>query len=809
MKNLLFILALLPIIIYAQNDCTGYSGKQVFQANKIGGMFYPNGVKFSNNSFNTSDGYFKAPYTSENSPSTIYASAPWIGGYKNGELKLAGTSFGFDSQDYYTGPLRAEAATYPFLCGYFDHIWSVSRRDIEAHIADASDGSIEDTLPSIFGWPAEGNIFFEQFNSFALPTDHNGGWADFDDLNSNGIYEPHLGEYPHIRLKGVAYIPEQIMWMLFNDQGIHEQSNGDPLGIEIQLTVYGFHCQNNSVLNTTLFNTYKIINQDAIKLDSLYFGMWTDYDLGCSYDDYIGSDSMRSTEFIYNDEIDGDTDGGCATHVESYSFYPPVQSMTYLSHPMNSFLADGLHPANHDITPKFPEESYTLLTGNWIDGTPITPDSNGYNPGYPGGTTHFLYHGDPRDSLQWSWYQESIAFGDPRTVSSVYLNTLAPNESAIVETAYMFHQDSSLNHLEQVGFMYANIDSLLKIISDADLSCVRFPICDDKDCVWPGDFNHNGKADHFDVLYWGVMKDRVGAKRNGLINWDGYFADPWSLELPDDLNSKHGDGNGDGHVDMEDLDRNTKHFSLTNPYYQSASNYPPGPHLVLSAQPINENGEIRNFRIKAGIELHDVLGLAYEIEFDTSLFTFEKKISFCPADSNFLIFTDEEYEIESSSIQFENAYSCVNIKHQTTFIDQGFVFQRDWPGLGLKLRPELSPADIPDSTIIRLKNLIALDAEGNDLHIGSEQLVVYREGIVGIHDPSETKTEVYPNPTDDNIQIESAIETEAQLYSLQGQMVRHLSSSELESPVDLSSLPAGMYILRILATGESIKLIIQ
>lgn len=231
--------------------------------------------------------------------------------------------------------------------------------------------------------------------------------------------------------------------------------------------------------------------------------------------------------------------------------------------------------------------------------------------------------------------------------------------------------------------------------------------------------------------------------------------------------------------------------------------------MVLSALPINENGDIRNFRIKAGIELHDVLGLAYEIEFDTSLFTFEKWVSFCPADSNFLFFTDEQYEEESSIVQFGIAYGFVKTDHQSISIEEGFNFQRDWPNGGFKLRPDLSPGDIPDSTIIRLKNLIALDAEGNDLHIGSGQLIVYREGIVGIHDPLETKTEVYPNPTDGNIQIESAIETEAQLYSLQGQMVRHLSASELESPVDLSSLTPGMYILRILATGESIKVIMQ
>ncbi len=249
MKNLLYCLFFLPSLIHAQSGCRGYTGAQVFQANRIGALFSPQGGKFSSLDY---DGYFKVPYTSEDSPSTIFASAPWIGGFKNGELKVAGTSFGFIKQDYYTGPLNPEAAIYPDLCNYFDHIWSVSRGEIEQHISDAADGMIEDTIPGIFGWPAQGNIYFAQFNDFDLPADHNGGWADFDDLNFNGVYEPQQGEYPFIRLKGIPYIPEQIFWMVFNDQGIHEQSKGDPLGVEIQLTAYGFTCDNNSVLNTTV-----------------------------------------------------------------------------------------------------------------------------------------------------------------------------------------------------------------------------------------------------------------------------------------------------------------------------------------------------------------------------------------------------------------------------------------------------------------------------------------------------------------------------------------------------------------------------
>ena len=805
MKNLLLFILCLPVFVHAQSDCRGYVGDEVFQANRIGALFSPQGGKFA--SLNH-DGYFKAPYTSEKSPSTIYASAPWIGGYKDGELRLAGTSFGFIKQDYYTGPLNPEATTYPDLCNYFDHIWSVSRGEIEQHILDAADGNIEDTIPGIFGWPGQGNIFFGHFNPFELPTDHNGGWAEFDDLNGNGTYEPQSGEYPYIHLKGVPHIPEQIFWMVFNDQGTHEQTNGNPLGIEIQLTVFGFNCNNNTVLNNTLFNTYKIINQDGIVLNSVYFGMWTDYDLGCSADDYIGSDSVRHTEFVYNDEVDGDSGGDCSTGAKTYGDLPPVQSMTYLSHPMHSFLADGLHPANHDITPEFPQESYTLLSGKWIDGTPITPEGDGYNPGYPGGSTHFLYNGDPRDSLQWSWYQESIDFGDPRTVSSVYLNTLQPQESVIVETAYMFHQDSSLDHLQQIGFMYANIDSLFKMIADTTLPCVRSPVCTGRDCVWPGDFNHNGIADHFDILYWGVMKDSLGSKRDGRINWDGHYANQWSLDLPGGLNAKHGDGNGNSIVNFEDLERNISHYLYTNPYYQKVDLYPEGPEVLLSSSPMAEDGSIRRINITAGILLEHVLGLAYELDFDTSLYYIDPlRIIYCPTDSNIVCINSMAYAPDDPYFDISPRYGFVKSDHQPISIEEGYLFDRIFGGL--RVKEGVSLADIPDTVIIRLKNLIAIDADGNDLHIGSGPLVVYKQDIVGIPDPEYVHPEIFPNPSKGQITITTDQPSDIEVIDLHGRRHRIISMEEAAHPVSLDGLSPGMYFLRMMSSGEVLRFVLQ
>lgn len=807
MKHLFLIalLFLLPYSISAQANCQdGSQASKIFQANRIGASFSPQGVKFL-----PLDGYFKVPYTAKGSPYTIFASSPWIGGYRDGELKITAQTYPNEVVfDLYTGPLLEGAETLDSNCIQFSHIWEISREDILRHIEDyESDGEITDTIPSVFGWPAEGNAFFSAINHFDLPASHHGGWAEFFDLNQNGIYEPQLGDYPAVNLKGIYRIPEDMMWMVFNDQGPHTESGGAPLGVEIQLTVFGFNCQDNSILNNALFNTYKVINQNTVSLDSVYFGIWSDYDIGCSTDDYSGCDTSRNTEFAYNkNPMDGDGSGGCATGLTTYADFPPVQSLTYLSHQMNGYIsAPRTFPLLY-----LPEERYRLLTGVWRDGTPITAYGEGYNPGSAYPETKFLFNGDPRDTMQWSQYSVHSQFSDPSTVSSVYLGQLQPSDAVTLETVYMFSQDSSFNHIDQVGFMQYQIDSLMALIQDTLLPCTYFPLCDDIDCVWPGDFNHNGIADHFDLLYWGVMKDSTGSRRDGKINWDGHFADPWSLELPDGFNAKHGDGNGDGQVDWEDLDRNLVHFLYTTPFYTKNDQYPLGPHLRISADPLNEMGELRNFKISAETEIDNVLGIAYELEYDTSIFDVPELLEYFPSEVSAISYLGETYGIQTSyDINNKTKLAYVYSDHQERSITQGSIFQKSLNHRYVHLKAGITPEQIPDSMIFRLKNLIAIDADGNDLHIGSNPLIVYKQDIVGINDPGPAHAEIFPNPTKGQITITTDQPSDIEIIDLQGRRLRIIYEDETKHPVSLEGFGPGMYFLRFLASGEVVKLLIQ
>lgn len=805
MKNFPLVICLLfSFHLFAQNECPGDKSGFIFQANRIGAFYSARGAKH----WDFHNEFFKVPYASEKSPSTVFASSPWMGGYVQNQLRLSGQTYA-SKQDLFVGPLSPGANPYT-LCDEFNHVWSVTRDEIMQHIQDfAFDGIIDDTLPYVFGWPAQGNPFFLQYNGFELPVDHQGGWASFTDLNQNNIYEPQLGEYPDVILKGKSVIPQAIAWMVFNDQGNHEQALTEPLGVEFQLTVFGFSCEDNPVLNNTLFNTYKIINQGDSAIDSAYFGMWTDYDLGCAADDYLGSDSARSSEFVYNDEEDGDVGFECSTNQETYEGLPPIQSMSYLSPVMNSFVVEQW-PFGNEIYPTFhaAEDQYRMLRGTWSDGTPIRIAGDGYHVAPDSAITKFLFNGDPRDTNQWSMWNENINHIDPRSVSSVVLGSIEPGAQAIVETAYTFHQDSSLNHLEQFGPMYANLDSLLKYVDDIETHCTATRVCMSQDCVWPGDFNHNGKADHFDLLYWGVMKENSGAPRDGRINWTGHFADPWSLTLPNGLNAKHGDGNGEGLIDDIDLDRNIHHFLLTNPYYLVNDQFPVGPELIMTASPMSANGTVRSFEVYAGIDLDHVLGLAYEVDFDTSLYKFEGlHIPFCPVDSNALCFSDYDFLSNPAVDATIPRYAFVKTDHQEISIDSGYQYHRLFNGFKLKDGKTLD--DVPDTIVFRLKNLIALDAQGNDLHIGANVLKIPKYLVTGIDQPDQEVIQVFPNPVHDLLHLTINTAEEVAIVNALGQTIREITVDEFSRTIQVNDLQSGLYFLNLKSSGLTIRFVKQ
>lgn len=794
--SLFCFLFIYPLFLFSQYQCTGSLTEYVLNSNNIRASFFARGNKFTNGT----QGGFLVPYPSKERLSTIFASSPWIGGFDDaGNLKLAVETYpGSLKNDYSVGPLSYIGTIVDSTCGKFDQAWTVNYEDIQRHMLDFyQDFKIDDTIASIFGWPARGNKYFKHYYGFELPDD-NQGLAPFSDTNGNNLYDPDKGEYPTIWIAGYNYDPDQILWMVFNDL----DTNGHkPLRFEIQLTAFAFHCEDNEILNNTIFNSYKIIDRALNVLDSVFFGFWTDYDLGCSEDDFIGSDSIRNTEFVYNaDIVDGDVGLDCSTGSATYGGRPPIQSMTYLSHPMHSLI--GYRPDSSN-----PLNEFNMLNGVWGDGHPMRPDSDGYNTTANLGSTKFLFHGDPRDSTSWSANNVLDEGTDVKVVSSVYLGRMDPGSVRQIVTAHMFHPNPGPGQPDQFTAMYNRIDTLLSFFSLHGFPCTPFQFCDDNDCVWPGDFNGDNIVDPFDLLYWGVMKDAIGSLRNGLVSWRGQYADEWSSTLPAGVNFKHGDGNGDGQINFDDLDIYGLNYDQSNRFYIKGDQYIPGDGLIISADDIDSTGRIRHISVKANHNFDNVYGLSFELEFDTSIFKLASSLIHVeyPVDTLVVSYNQAMFHQGTFINSLDFHYGFVGTEHTNLPISESFGFINS--PFGLRLKSGLTNADIPDSTILCLKNLLGLDSDGNDLHLGSECLVVHKQVVTGYQIPDEEAITIYPNPTHDLLYVDTPLDISGEIINLQGQSIQkvHLKN---DSPLDVSGLTSGIYLLRIFNHSCIYKIVI-
>ena len=276
---------------------------------------------------NTEQGYF-VPSTGD--ASTIFQNTLWIGGLDaDDSLHLAAVRFNQVGEDFWSGPLRVtDASTDIFNVMNYHHVWKVSRAEIETLIANPGGDIPEDILT----WPGNGNVA----DGFAATL------APFVDVDGDGVYDPHNGDYPDILGDMALFCIYNDNYDFYNNGYVHHgESGGGALGIEVHCMLYGFNAPDDEILNNTLFMRQWIYNRSSNDYHDTYIGSWTDFDIGYARDDYNGCNVQHGYYYGYNaDDFDGDGEPG------SYGANPPAQVIMILGGPtMNP---DGLDNPKYD-----------------------------------------------------------------------------------------------------------------------------------------------------------------------------------------------------------------------------------------------------------------------------------------------------------------------------------------------------------------------------------------------------------------------------------------------------------------------------
>lgn len=432
------------------------------------------------------------PPQGQNGPTSLFAGSLWIGGFDaSNTLKVAGMTYRQTGNDFWPGPLTSTATTDAATCLTWDKFFKIDKNDVVLYhnwVLNSSTGAAPistSALNAILTWPTLGP--------------EGQPMAPYYDFNGNGVYDPYAGDYPDFWLGDntrplnpletacdAEIFGDQVLFWVFNDKGnVHSETGGASIGLEIQAQAFAF--QTNDEINNMTFYHYNIINKSSFRLDSTYFGVWADPDLGSATDDYVGCDVELGLGYCYNgDLVDDNPPAGQIP----YGVNPPAIGCDFFEGPFadpnslddaaasvpasfvnygNSIVDDeriGMSKFvyyNNDFSttgnPGGATDFYNYLAGEWIDGTPITYGGTGHLTGavcdymFPGDSdpTGFGTNGSP----QAPWDEASVGNipQDRRFLQSAGPFTLQPGAVNTITTGLVWARATQGGNLASVTLM--------------------------------------------------------------------------------------------------------------------------------------------------------------------------------------------------------------------------------------------------------------------------------------------------------------------------------------------------------------------
>lgn len=342
------------------------------------------------------------PASGQPEVSALFAGGIWLGAFDDGgNLILAAQTYRQTGNDYWTGPLNPSTGVIEKTdCEKWDRFFTVYGSEIDALRADyfqpnpatgESDQTI-DTRPArnILGWPGRGNPYFAEIYNFELPDQELAPFIEPAGAE-DGIYDPYDGDHPVIEVTGCVtnyfnpVYADQMSWWVYNDNGnLHTNSNGQPMLMEIQGLAFAY--RTTDAINNMTFYRYKMLNRNNLALNDTYFTLWSDPDLGCYIDDYIGVDTTTGLGYVYNSDANDDVT--CGTDAVGYGTNIPALGVDYFRGPLDSagnqigLSSFAYHDNSNDPirgNPGSAIQYYRLMSGFWLNGDPISFGGTGAN----------------------------------------------------------------------------------------------------------------------------------------------------------------------------------------------------------------------------------------------------------------------------------------------------------------------------------------------------------------------------------------------------------------------------------------------
>ena len=313
-------------------------------------------------------------------------------------------------------------------------------------------------------------------------------------------------------------------------------------------------------------------------------------------------------------------------------------------------------------------------------------------------------------------------------------------------------------------------------------------------CVWPGDANNDLEANHYDLLTVGLNYGETGPMRDSTsIAWLGHYGQDWSTFQWDGVNNKHGDCNGDGIINEDDLMAIETNFAYSHPE-QPRSNAGSDLTFVI-VNPSVTVGEDIEIAVLAGESTPvDLYGIGFEFNLDPTKFDY----STLTADYSNSWLGETGTDMITFSRAEENLgqiFMALSRKDQANQTGSGEIVRFSIRAIGID----------EEGTDISLTTNGGLDVSGDTIPFVADQ----SEGVV-INSINENGFEakellVYPNPTNEFISFNLPSlndKYEIVIYDNLGNLVYQNNTKNGGTvQLDLSDLSSGLYSIQVSANN--------
>jgi len=325
------------------------------------------------------------------------------------------------------------------------------------------------------------------------------------------------------------------------------------------------------------------------------------------------------------------------------------------------------------------------------------------------------------------------------------------------------------------------------------------------DSVWPGDANSDLICDMNDALSVGVASASSGPSRaNASTTWQAQWCANWTSSFINNINYKHADCNGDGAVDVNDLNSIILNFGQTHLKTEQVGQYKTAgfPDLKADVSGVQAyQGSTVSIPImlgSAGSEVNDFYGIAANVELinaaTSAPISMNHSTSWIGNASNSFFLSKE---LQNNKL----AFSIVR-NDQTPLNNQlGQIATIDFP---------IDPNSIPGTQItVQFSDIKMIDELGNeisDFNVINESFNILTPTSVVELDESK-QISIYPNPSSDVLNVVFDLNEEAliqmDVINALGEVVlknvfnAKLPAQKEEMKMDISSLSAGSYFLRV------------